>query len=46
MFSLLIQQERIYFFDFKQPKDLLLPKQLKPKEGIIATNTQVINLCL
>jgi len=42
MLSLPIKHEWIYFVDFPQPKDLLSPKQLKPKKRITTTNTQLI----
>jgi hypothetical protein len=33
---------RIYFPDLAQLKDLLFSMQLKPKKGVIATNTPLI----
>jgi hypothetical protein len=42
MLSLSVQHEQIYFVDLVQPEDLLLMKQLKPKKGVIATNTPLI----
>jgi hypothetical protein len=41
--SLPTQHKRIYFLDLVQLKDLLLPMQVKPRKGAIATNTPLIN---
>jgi hypothetical protein len=42
MLSLPIEHEWIYFVNLAQPKDLLLPKQLKPKKRVIMTDTKLI----
>jgi hypothetical protein len=43
MLSLPTQHKQIYFPDLAQLKDSLPLMQLKPRKGIIATNTPLIN---